>query len=139
MLYGFINKMVALKRAVWIRGQRGFGSLTAEAVQGASLPFKGVDDIHGCDRLPLGMFAIGDGISDDIFEEKLEHTSDFFVNQSRDTLNTTSASQTSDGWFRDALDVITEHFAMTLGATLSKTLASFTTSRHDVDLLLNLG
>ena len=35
--------------------------LTAKAVQGASLPLQGVDDIHGSDGLPLGMLSVGDG------------------------------------------------------------------------------
>ena len=33
--------------------------------------------------------------------------------------------------FCDTLDVNTQYFAMTLGATFTKTFSSFATSRHD--------
>ena len=68
------------------------GSLTSESVQGASLPLEGIDNIHGGDGLPLGMFSVGDSITDDIFQENLEDTSGFFIDQARDTLDTTTAS-----------------------------------------------
>ena len=47
--------------------------LTAKAVQGASLPLQGIDDVHGSDSLPLGMLSVGDGVTDDILQEHL-HT-----------------------------------------------------------------
>ena len=46
-------------------------SLTSESVQGASLPLESIDDIHGGDGLPLGVFGVGDGIPDDILKEDL--------------------------------------------------------------------
>ena len=105
--------------------------LTAESVQGTSLSLQSVDDIHGSDCLPLGMLGVGDGITDDILEENLEDTTGLFVDEPRDTLHTTSASETTDGRLGDALDVITQDFAMTLSATLSESFSSFSTSRHD--------
>ena len=104
--------------------------LTSESVQGAALPLEGIDNIHGGDGLPLGVFSVGDGITDDVFQENLEDTSGFFVDQARDTLDTTTTSQTADGGLGDTLDVITQDFAMTLGASLSESLSSFTTSSH---------
>ena len=67
----------------------------------------------------------------------LQNTTSFFVDEPRDTLDTTSASQTTDSGLGDTLDVITKYLAMTLGATLSESLASFATSRHDVFLTYN--
>ena len=105
-------------------------SLTAEAVEGAALPLEGIDDIHGGDSLPLGVFGVGDGIPDDVLKEDLEDTTGLLVDEARDTLDTTTASQTADGGLGDTLDVITQDLAMTLGASLSKSLSSFTTSGH---------
>ena len=44
----------------------------------------------------------------------------------RDTLHTTATSQTADGGLGDALDVVAEDFAMTLGAAFAEALAAFT-------------
>ena len=108
----------------------GENSLTAESVQGTSLTLEGVDNVHGCHGLPLGVLGVGDGITDDILKEHLQDTTGLLVDKSGDTLDTTTASQTADSGLGDTLDVITKYFAMTLGATLSESLASFTTSRH---------
>jgi len=43
----------------------------------------------------------------------------------RDTLDTATTSETTDGGLGDTLDVVTQDLAVTLGATLTKTLASF--------------
>lgn len=111
-------------------------SLTAEAVQSPALAFQGVDDVHGSDGLPLGVLGVGDGITDDVLQENLQHTTGLLVDQTGDTLDTTSASQTADGGLGDTLDVVTENLAMTLGASLSKTFSSFTTARHFAVLIL---
>ena len=81
-------------------------SLTSESVQGTSLSFQGVDDVHGGDSLPLGVLGVGDSIPDHVLQEDLKNSSGFFVDESRDTLDTTSASQSADGWLRDSLDVV---------------------------------
>ena len=110
---------------------RGVRCLAAEAVQSAALAFQSVDDIHGGDSLPLGVLGVGDGITDHVLKEHLEDTAGLLVDEARDSLDTTTTRQTADGGLGDTLDVITQHFAMTLGATLSESFASFTTSRHD--------
>ena len=104
--------------------------LTAESVQSTALAFQSVDNVHGCDGLPLGVLGVGDGITDDVLEEHLQYTTGLLVDQARDTLDTTTTGQTTDCWLGDTLDVITKNLPVTLGAPLSKTLASFTTSRH---------
>ena len=104
--------------------------LTAESVQGTSLTLQSVDHIHGGHGLPLGVLGVGDGITDDVLEEHLQDTTGLLVDETGDTLHTTTASQAADGGLGDALDVITQYFAVTLGASLAKALASFTTSRH---------
>lgn len=44
---------------------------------------------------------------------------------SRDTLDTATTSETADGGFGDALDVVTEDLAVTLRAAFAETFASF--------------
>ena len=109
---------------------RGGDSLTAEAVQGAALALQSVDDVHGRHSLALGVLGVGHGITDDVLEEHLQDTTGLLVDQAGDSLDTTTASQTADSGLGDTLDVITQHLAMTLGAPLSKTLASLAASRH---------
>jgi hypothetical protein len=104
--------------------------LTSEAVEGSSLAFQGVDDIHGGDGLSLGVFSIGDGITNNVFKEHLQDTTGFFVDQARNTLDTATTSQSTNGWLSDTLDVITKNFAMTFGASFSQTFASFAASSH---------
>ena len=104
--------------------------LTSETVQGTALPLEGIDDIHGGDSLPLGMLSVGDGITDDVLQEDLQNTSGLLVDEAGDTLDTSTTSQTTDGGLGDALDVVAKNIAITLGATLSKSLSSFTTASH---------
>ena len=104
--------------------------LTAKAVQGASLPLQGVDDVHGSDSLALGVFGVGDGVTDDVLKEYLEDTTGLLVDESRDTLDSSTTCQTTDGGLGDALDVITQHLAVPLGASLAETLSSLAASSH---------
>ena len=116
---------MALKRAFCV----GYAfRLSTESVEGSSLAFQGVDDIKCGDGLSLGMLGVGDGITDDVFQENLEDTSGLFVDQAGDTLDTTSASQSSDGGLGDSLDVITKNLSVTLGASFSQSLSSFASS-----------
>ena len=93
--------------------------LTAESVQGTSLALEGVDDVHGSDGLPLGVLSVGDSVPDDVLEEYLEDTTGLLVDEARDTLDTTTTSQTTDGGLGNTLDVIAQHLTVPLGAALS--------------------
>ena len=44
----------------------------SETVDGSALSLKSIDDVHSSDGLSSGMLGVGDGISDDTFEEALE-------------------------------------------------------------------
>lgn len=104
--------------------------LTSESVQSTALAFQSVDDVHGCDCLALGVLGVSDGIADHVLQEHLEDTASLFVDQTRNTLDTSSASQTTDGRLGDTLDVITKYFPVTLSAPLSKTFSSLAATRH---------
>ena len=110
--------------------KRSSNCLTSESVQGASLPLEGIDHIHGGDGLPLGVFGVGDGIPDDVLEENLENSTGLLVDESRDTLDSTTTRQTPDGGLGDALDVIPQHLPVPLGTSLAESLASFASSSH---------
>ena len=85
--------LVALKRAGWVNVDRLSGvSLTSESVEGASLPLESIDNIHGGDSLPLGMFGVGDGIPDDVLKENLEDSTGLLIDEARDTLDSSTAS-----------------------------------------------
>jgi hypothetical protein len=109
--------------------------LSTESVKGLSLTFEGIDDVHCGDSLSSGVLGVGDRITDDVLEEDLEDTTGFFVDQSRNTLDTTSTRKTTDGRLGDTLDIITKNLSVTLGASLSESLSSFTSARH-VELIL---
>ena len=107
-------------------------SLTSESVEGTSLPLEGIDHIHSGDSLPLGVLSVGDSIPDHVLQEHLEDTTGLLVDESRDTLDSSTSRQTPDCGLGDALDVIPQHLTVTLGASLSKSLSSFATSSHVV-------
>merc|ERR1719422_1752479 len=120
------------KRAVCCPFSKGRCSscLTSESVQGASLPLEGIDDIHGGDGLPLGVLGVGDGIPDHVLKEDLEDATGLLVDEAGDPLDSSPPRQTADGGLGDALDVVSQHLTVTLGASLSESLASLATSGH---------
>ena len=94
-----------------------------------SFPFSGVTRMDII--FAASMLGVGDGVTDDILEEDLEHTAGLLVDETGDTLDTSTTSETADGGLGDALDVIAKDLAVTLGASLSKSFASFSATRHD--------
>jgi hypothetical protein len=89
------------------------------------LTLESVDDIERSDGLALGVLSVCDGITDDTLEEGLENTAGLLVDHGWDTLDTTTASETADSGLGDTLDVVAENLAVTLGAALAETLATF--------------
>jgi len=105
--------------------------LTAETVKGTALALEGVDDVKGGDGLALGVLGVRDGITDDALEEGLEDTAGLLVDHGRDTLDSTTTGETADGRLGNTLNIVAKDLAVTLGASLSKSLTTFSTSRHD--------
>ena len=104
--------------------------LTTKAVQGATLTLQGIDNVHCGHGLALGMFGVGDGITDHILQEDLENPAGLLIDETRDSLHTTTAGETTDGGLGDSLDVIAQNLPVALGTSLSETLASFSATRH---------
>ena len=94
------------------------------------MPLEGIDDIHGGDGLPLGVLGVGDGIPDHVLKEHLEDATGLLVDEAGDPLDSSPPRQTADGGLGDALDVVSQHLTVTLGASLSQSLASLSTSSH---------
>ena len=105
-------------------------NLSSETVKGLSLTLQGVDDIHGGDSLTAGVLSVGNRVTDDVLKEDLEDTTGLLVDETGDTLDTTTTSETADSGLGDTLDVIAKDLAVTLGASLSETFASFSSSGH---------
>ena len=59
-------------------------------------------------------------------------TSRLLINQARDALDSSAASQAADSGLGDALDVVAKDFPVPLSAPLSESLASLATSAHFV-------
>lgn len=107
-----------------------FGNLTTEPVQGPALPLERIDHIHGGHSLAASVLSVGNGVSDHILQEDLEHSTSLFVDEAADALHASSASQTPNGWLGDALDVVAQDLTVSLRSSLSKPLASLAAARH---------
>ena len=82
------------------------------------------------------MLGVGHGVTDDVLEEDLEDTAGLLVDEAADALDTTTAREAADGGLGDTLDVVAKDLAVALGAALSESLASLSTSRHVVRVLV---
>jgi hypothetical protein len=104
-------------------------SSATKAVQRATLALERVNDIHGSHGLAARVLGIGDGITDDILQEHLEHAARLLIDEAADALDTTTASQTADCRLGDALDIVSQHLAVALGTTLPQALAALPNAR----------
>ena len=60
---------------------RSHVQLASKAIQSASLPLEGIDNIHSSDSLPLGMLCVGDSVPDDILKEHFQNTSSLLIDE----------------------------------------------------------
>ena len=81
---------------------------STEAVEGAALSLKSVDDVESGDGLSLGVLSVGDGVTNNVLEEGSEDVSGLLVDEGGDSLNTTTASESSDRGLGDAKDGLLE-------------------------------
>lgn len=77
-----------------------------KTVKHSSLALEGVNDIESGDSLSLSVFGVSDGVSDDVFQEHLENTTCFFVDETGDTLYTATTSETTDSRLCDTLEPV---------------------------------
>merc|ERR550519_2290914 len=104
--------------------------LSSEAVQGPSLPFQSIHHIHGGHSLPFGVLSAGDGIADDVLQEDLENTPGLLVDETADPLDAPPPCKAPNRRLSDALDVVPQNLAMSLGTSLAQSFSSFASSSH---------
>jgi len=106
------------------------GFLSTETVEGTTAALERVDDVKRSNGFALSVFGVGDRVTNDVLEEDLEDAACLLVNQARDTLNTATACQATNGRLSDTLDVVAQDLAVALGTALSETLSTLSTTRH---------
>src|SRR5262245_27568784 len=89
--------------------------LTSETVQSAALSLQSMDYIKSSHSLATCMLSVGHCITDDVFQEDLQHTTGFLIDQTRDALDTTSSGKSANSRLGDALDVVSQHLSVALG------------------------
>merc|ERR1719249_616661 len=104
--------------------------LSSKAIEGPTLPLQCVYHVHGSHSLPLGMLCVGHSISDDILQENLENTPGLLVDETTDALDTPPSCEAPDCRLCNALDVVPQHLAMSLGTTFAQALTTFASSSH---------
>ena len=97
-----------------------------------------VDDVVGGDGPAVGVLGVGDGVADHVGEEVLEHRAGLLVHQSRETLHTAAARETTDGRTGDPFDVVAEHLAVALGSSLAEAFAAFALAEDGCHHLVDL-
>jgi hypothetical protein len=75
---------------------------SSKSIKSASLSLEGMDDIKSSDSLSPGVFSVGDSITDNVLKEDLEYSSGLLVDQSRETLDSSSSRQSFDGRLGDS-------------------------------------
>ncbi|KAG4948179.1 hypothetical protein JHK82_041359 [Glycine max] len=105
-------------------------TLTTKSVEGPSLPLKRINNVHSRNGLPPSVLRVSNGVTDDILQEDLENTASLLVDQTADTLHATPASQTTNRWLRNSLNVVAEHLTMSFCSSFSQSLSSLSTPRH---------
>lgn len=124
----------ALKNTLYCGVLGNEESLEAKTVDSASVALQGIDDVHGGDSLAVRVFSVGSGITENGLEEGTEGVTAFNIDQTRDTLDTTTTSETAESRLGDSRDGLLEGLAVALNTSLSETLSSlsFTIRRHNV-------
>jgi hypothetical protein len=116
--------LVSTKRLFLVLMIKEIIQLCAKSVEGSALSLESVDDVHSGDGLSSGVLGVGDGVSDDSLEEVLQDLSGVLVDEVRDSLDSTSSGESSDGGFGDALQQWSGALSSaSLGSNLSDSLS----------------
>jgi len=91
-------------------------SSCTEAVKSAAGTLESVDDIESSDSLALGVLGVGDRVTDNVLEEDLEHATGLLIDETTDTLHTSTTCETADSRLGDTLDVVAKNLAVVLSA-----------------------
>lgn len=102
-----------------------------KSVQCPAISFQSIHDVLRSDGLSASVFSVGNSVSDDLLEEVFQVSAGLFIDQTRNTLASTSTTQSSNSWFRDTLNGILQHLPVTFRCTFTQSFATFATSGHD--------
>ncbi|XP_040159943.1 uncharacterized protein LOC120898323 [Anopheles arabiensis] len=97
----------------------------------AALTLQSIHHIHSGDGLTLGVFSVSDRITNHILQKYFQDATGFLVDEAGDTFHSSAPSQTADGGLGNALDVIPQHFSVTLGSSFTQTFSSLSSSGDD--------
>jgi len=61
----------------------------------------GMRELRAENDVPLSVLSVSNGVTNDVLKEDLEDTTSLLVDEPRDTLYTTTTSQTTDGGLGD--------------------------------------
>ena len=90
------------------------------------MSLESVDNVEGGDGLSLGVFGVGDGVSDDVLEERSEDDSGLVVDERADSLDSTSSGESSDSGLGDSKDGLLDSLGgVSLGTLFAGDLAEF--------------
>ena len=67
----------------------------------------------------LGVLCVGDRVPKNILQKHLQHASGLLVNEAGNAFDSPTPSKAPNGGLGDALDVISQDFAVALGTTLA--------------------
>ncbi|VDD81516.1 unnamed protein product [Mesocestoides corti] len=104
----------------------GLTKSTTKAVESTTLAFQRIDHIHSSHGLAFRVFRVRDRIANHVLQKHLQHTTGLLVDETRDAFHAATTSQATDGWFRDALNIVTEDLPVAFSASLFETLSTFT-------------
>ena len=76
------------------------------------------------------MVCVNNGVFNNVLEKFFKHSTGLFVDETGDTLDTTTTSETADSRLGNTINCVAEDLAVALGTSLPKTLASFSPSGH---------
>lgn len=88
--------------------------LLPEAVEGVSLTLESVHDIHCGNGRATSVIGVQDSIMHHFLEKNPEGSACMFINEARDTLHTTTVSETTDGIIGNSFDVAKDNLPVTL-------------------------
>ncbi len=131
MVGGVEKHRLCLLRATGQRhaaAQGCFPVLPAEAVQGATLALERVHHIERGHSLALGVLGVGHGVANDVLQKHLQHATRLLIDEATNSLDAPTTRQAPDGGLGDTLDVVSQHLAVALGASLAQPLASLAAS-----------
>ena len=92
------------------------------------MPLERKNDIRGSDSLTASVLSVGHSVTNDILEEDLENATCLLIDETADSLDTSSSCQTANDRLGDALNVVAKDLPVPLGASFAQPLSSFAAS-----------